>query len=292
MDDHPSSDRILNDLVFRHETPAADPDDVKRRHHGNREAWNEVAVHSYRNDLDERIAFLKAGQSNMHPIEKRNLGHLSNWCDTAVHLMCASGRDTISLLNEGAKRVVGIDISDEHIANARATSNALGVAATWYACDVLDTPAELDGTADLVYTGRGAMCWLHDLDAWAAVVYCLLKPGGVFHVLDDHPFVWLLDPDADQPVYFDIDYFRHSESSQGWPGSYVGNFIPIEEQARKYERLWTLSDIVNAIANTGLRIEYLGEHPEDYWPSMPNWKDEYRGKLPLTFSLLARKVSG
>lgn len=289
MTDTSSNDRVLNDLTFRHERPAADTDDVRRRHAGNREAWNEVAVHAYRKDLEERIAFLRAGHSNLHPIEKRNLGDLSAWCDTAIHLQCASGRDTISLLNEGVRRVVGIDISDEHIANARATSDALGIDASWHVCDILDAPAELNGTADLVYTGRGSLCWLHDLDAWAAVVNRLLKQGGIFHVLDDHPFVWLFDPDAEQPVYFDIDYFSHSESSQGWPGSYVGNFIPIEQQARKYERLWTLSAIVNAITGAGLHIESLGEHPEDYWPSFPNLKNEYRGKIPLTFSLMARK---
>lgn len=289
MSDMQSDERKLNDLTFQH-IPAPDSAaEVRRRHASNRAAWNEVAVHAYRKDQDERIAFLKSGQSNMHPVEKRNLGDLGSWCNLAIHMQCASGRDTLSLLNEGAQRVVGIDISEEHIANARATSDALDVPATWYACDVLDAPHELDGTADLVYTGRGAMCWLNDLDSWAAVVFRLLKPGGKFHVLDDHPFVWLFDPDATSPVYFDIDYFAHCETSRGWPGSYVGNFIPIEEQAPKFERLWTLSSIVNALIGAGLTIEKLGEHPEDYWPSFPNLDEKYRGKIPLTFSILARK---
>jgi len=52
---------------------------------------------------------------------------------------------------------------------------------------VIGLPYELDSSADLVYTGRGALCWLHDLAAWAAVVARLLKPGGVVHILDDHP---------------------------------------------------------------------------------------------------------
>jgi len=32
----------------------------------------------------------------------------------------------------------------------------------------LETPSTLDGQADLVYTGQRALCWLHDLNAWAA----------------------------------------------------------------------------------------------------------------------------
>jgi hypothetical protein len=43
----------------------------------------------------------------------------------------------------------------------------------------LETPSTLDGRTDLVYTGQRALCWLHDLNAWAAVVWRLLKPGGV-----------------------------------------------------------------------------------------------------------------
>ena len=49
-------------------------------------------------------------------------------------------------------------------------------AATWVEADVLDVPHELDGTADLLYTGRGAIIWLQDLDRWAAVLRRLLAP--------------------------------------------------------------------------------------------------------------------
>jgi SAM-dependent methyltransferase len=114
-----------------------------------------------------------------------------------VHLQCASGKDTLSLWIEGVEKVVGIDISDVHIANARQLSEATGCSTVrWYRCDVLDTPQDLDGTADLVYSGRGAMFWVHDLDAWMSVVARLL-PGGVLHLLDDHPMVWLFDEEAD-----------------------------------------------------------------------------------------------
>ena len=103
--------------------------------------------------------------SSLHPIERANLGDLRTWCGTAIHLQCASGRDTLSLWNEGVAEVIGVDIADVHIANAQRLSAALGAPATWYRCDVLETPSTLDGRADLVYTGQGALCWLHDLDA-------------------------------------------------------------------------------------------------------------------------------
>ncbi len=277
--------------------PAAPPDpiDVRARHAANRAGWNEGARH-YTAEIADTIAFIQHGRSNLHPIERRNLGDLRVWCGTAVHLQCASGRDTLSLLNEGVGRVVGLDISDVHIDNARQTSAGLAalgqpVNADWVRCDVLDAPHSLDASADLVYTGRGALCWLHDLQTYAQVVARLLKPGGVYHVLDDHPFSNLYDSESSELVFRGVSYFDQWESSVGWPSTYIGDSlgIPAEQQAVKYEAGWNLMDITNALLGAGLTLEYLGEHAEDYWDKFQHLKPELQGKIPLTFSIRARK---
>ncbi|HEV1996740.1 MAG TPA: class I SAM-dependent methyltransferase, partial [Candidatus Dormibacteraeota bacterium] len=121
------------------------PKEARQRHQSNREAWNEGAAH-YAENVDATINFIRDRQSNLHPVERAILGDLSRF-DTALHLQCASGRDTLSLWVEGVRRVVGVDISDVMIANARRTSEAVGAPATWFCCDVLDTPRELDSTA-------------------------------------------------------------------------------------------------------------------------------------------------
>jgi SAM-dependent methyltransferase len=292
-------DKIWMGLPYRDEEPARTPEEVKRRHESNRFAWNEAAAR-YTEGVKETIAFLQARKSNLHPIERKNLARFSplqngargllDWCSCAVHLQCASGRDTLSLWVEGARRVVGIDISDAHIANAQQTSTALKAPAQWHRCDVLDTPHTLDGSADLVYTGRGAMCWLHDLDGWAAVIFRLLKPGGIFSLLDDHPFTWLFDTSAETLVPSGVDYFSYAEASKGWGSNYIGDLaIPVEKQSVKHERLWTLGMIFQSLRNAGLEILFLGEHPEPYWDVFPNLKPEFKGKVPLTFSIIARK---
>ena len=274
---------------LRYEKPATDAQEIRRRHEANRIGWNEGAA-SYSQEVDATIAFLREGRSSLHPIEREHLGNLGEWCRRAIHLQCASGRDTLSLHNEGVAEVIGVDISDTHIDNARHTSEALGVPAAWYRCDILDTPGELDGTADLVYTGQGAICWLHDLDAWARVVARLLKPGGVFHILDGHPIVWLFDPEAETLVGSGIDYFEHSESAQGWGPTYIGNMgRPTSEHARKYERIWTPAQVFTALVSAGLSVEIFGEHREGYWDAMPNLIPEWRGLLPMTFSMMASK---
>lgn len=266
--------------------------EVRSRHQDNQQAWNEGAW-SYTADNETRVQLLRAGRSNLHPVERANLeriGPLQNWCKRAVHLQCASGYDTLSLLLEGAHEVVGIDISDVHMENARWTSRQLGMPATWFCCDVLDTLAELDGTADLVYTGRGAVYWLHDLEGWAAVIVRLLRPGGVFSLLEDHPASWLFSQDTETLTLSGNDYFTHAEWNKGWPSSYIGELgVPTEAQTAKHERLWKVSDVFNALTRAGLSVTYLGEHPDEYWDAFPKLGPEDKAKVPMTYSLIARR---
>ena len=270
--------------------------EVHARHESNRAGWNEGAQ-QYTEKIASTVAFISQGKSNLHPIERQNLGDLRTWCRTAIHLQCASGKDTLSLLNEGVEEVIGVDISDVHIANAYQTTTELEkagypVKARWMRCDVLDTPHWLDGWADLVYTGRGALCWLHDMDRYAGVVARLLKPGGVYHVLDDHPVTNLFDNEASTYVLRGAGYFDKCEESVGWPSTYIGDLpgIPIDKQSVKYERNWTLAEITKALIGAGLAVEYLGEHVEPYWNRFPNLRADLKGIIPLTFSIKARKV--
>jgi SAM-dependent methyltransferase len=266
------------------------PESVPERHASNRISWNEAAAY-YAARVDETIAFIRAGRSNLHAIERANLGPLRPWCQTAIHLQCAAGRDTLSLWVEGAERVIGVDISEVMIDSARRTSAALHAPAEWYRCDVLETPSALDGSADLVFTGRGAICWVHDLRAWARVVARLLKPGGVLHLFENHPVTYLFEIETDTLVPTGWDYFEHVDVSRGWPSTYIGDSlaIPVEQQAEKYERAWPIGDVFSAVHAAGLRIEHLAEHREDFWPSFPNLPAAVRDTLPRTFSLRATK---
>jgi SAM-dependent methyltransferase len=269
--------------------------DIRQRHQANRAAWNEAA-HRYEQQIEADIAFLRAGGKNLMAPELRFLHDLGSWCKRAVHLQCAGGRDTLSLWNHGAHEVVGVDISERMIACARRKAEALGAPAQWYCCDVLDTPHALDGSADLVYTGRGALYWLMDIAAWARVVARLLRPGsGRLYVFEGHPLsrIWdmeaaelRLDPD---PRYG--DYFSDAIAvDQGWPPQYIPPqpLPPQEAQAHKHERQWTLGHIMNALVDAGLLLERFEEHPEQYWNQRPNLPREIAHRLPHTFSLLMR----
>jgi SAM-dependent methyltransferase len=279
-------------MELRSEKIANTADEVRFRHQNNRAAWNEAA-NSYTEENEERVRLLRTGKSSLHPVERRNferLGVVSQWCNRAIHLQCASGYDTLSLIIEGAREVIGVDISEIHINNARWTTEQLRMPAQWFCCDVLDTPVELNGTADLVYTGQGAINWIHDLDAWANVVARLLCKGGVLSLLEDHPASWLFSQKSERLEASGIDYFTHAEASQGWTDEYIGDLgKPAVQHATKHERLWTIADVFQALVKAGLAVEYLGEHPEEYWSAFPKLNDREKSKIPMTYSIIARK---
>lgn len=267
-------------------------DEVRRMHESNRAAWNEGAV-GYTEYIGD-MTTLPGGGTTLKPVELAHLGDLRPWCRRAIHLQCASGADTLSLVNLGAAEVIGVDISDVHIENARRKTEQLGFPARWYRCDILETPHELDGTADLVYTGKGALNWLQDIEGWARVVARLLKPGGHFYLYEGHPVTWPFKFDADHWEWDpEQSYFRREpEPSQGWSPEYLGDVIakPAEEQAVKYERIWPVSTLINVLIDAGLRLDRFTEHPDKYWNAFPNILAEEAAALPQTFSLQMTKL--
>ena len=188
----------------------------------------------------------------------------------------------------GADEVVGVDFSPRMLALAERLTAATGAPARWILADVLETPAELDGTADLVYTGRGSLLWLADLDAWAAVIARLLAPGGRFVLFEGHPAEWLFDADADGNwILTDYDYFGGAEASRGWAPEYIDRLsIPDDEQHLKFARAWTLGEVITALLGAGLRLEQVAEHPVDWWGGHADVRPEERGRLPLSFSVV------
>jgi SAM-dependent methyltransferase len=263
--------------------------DVAGMHGANRMAWDQAAER-YEGWLDEAIELIRRGGTNLFGAEVELIGDLHGRCARAIHLQCAGGRDTLSLWNLGADEVVGIDFSPRMLDLARRLTAATGAPARWIESDVLETPRELDGTGDLVYTGRGSLIWLQDLDAWAAVVARLLSPTGRFVLFEGHPVEWLFDVDADgRWVATDYDYFGGPEASRGWAPEYIDHLsIADDDQSWKFARAWTLGEVITALLGAGLRLERVGEHPIDWWGGHGDVRDEDRGRIPLSFSVLAR----
>ena len=49
---------------------------------------------------------------------------------------------------------------------------------------------------------------------------------------------------------------------------------------------------ITALVGAGLRLERVAEHPTDWWGGHADVRDDERGRVPLSFSVLARRGDG
>lgn len=257
----------------------------------NEAAWDVVAA-KYAPEVERDAEMLRAGGTSLMPAETEVLAPLLSGCRRAIHLQCSHGLDALSLWKLGAREVAGVDLSERMLALARRKAELLGAPAAFYHADVLAPPAELDGTADLVYTGKGALPWVLDLCAWAGVVGRLLVPGGHAFIFEGHPLNWMWQPEAgefrlrDGASYFDAS----PRPNNDFPGLFLeaaaADGAPAE---RAWEQQWTLGQVGTALAGAGLVLVSLAEHPEHFWPQFANVPPGEHARLPHTYSLLVRK---
>ncbi|MCA5922218.1 class I SAM-dependent methyltransferase [Curtobacterium oceanosedimentum] len=236
-------------------------------------------------------------------VVREDLPALTTWLPGAslagldvCHLQCHIGTDTVSLAREGA-RLTGVDFSPAALASAAGLAARLGLDVTWVETDVLDARAAVTGDFDVVYTSIGTICWLPDLDRWAAQVAGLLRPGGVFFIRDGHPAMYGLDEDADELVTR-YRYFPDGTAQQ-WvgDGTYVGEGTVAN--TRTFEWPHPLSEIVNALLGAGLRLRRLDEGRTLPWRFSPRmqetgdgswaWPEPDRDRVPTTYTIVATR---
>jgi SAM-dependent methyltransferase len=258
-------------------------------HRSTEAAWDRAAI-KYRAEIERDVEFLRGGGVSLFPVERRLLGDLTN-CRNAVHLQCSHGLDALSLLNLGVHEIVGIDLSSEMLAQAARKSEMLGARARWIRADILNLPAELDDSADLVYTGKGALPWVSDLDRWARGVSGILRPGGRLFLHEGHPLNWIWDTDAsvhrlrpDGRGYFD----NGPRANDDFPARATENYSPPGERPpTAWEYQWTIGAVVTALCDAGLRIEKLEEHKDHFWPQFRHIAERDLERAPHSYSVLA-----
>jgi SAM-dependent methyltransferase len=263
----------------------------------NRLNWEDrTAIH-----LPNRAGFyaidrVKGGDDAFHGCEDDELGEVSG--KRLVHLQCHFGLDTIRLARRGAM-ATGLDFSASAIAAARALAGELGVPVRFVEGNVYDAPALLAGDAyDVAFVTWGAIIWLPDIRRWAQIVAKLLAPGGCLYLAEGHPSTLSLE-EVDGRLVASRSWRTEAEAPFIYDDSitYTGDPTPLEH-TRSYEWCHPLSDIVGALLESGLRLDFLHEHetlPWRYFPMMvPAGERLYRlpdghPALPLAFSLRASK---
>lgn len=260
----------------------------------NRSNWDAlVPIHARSAFYD--VAGFKAGKLTLLPIEREELGDVAG--KSLLHLQCHFGLDTLSWARLGA-HVTGIDYAPRAIELARTLSRETGLAAEFVCSSVYDLPQVLSGHFDIVFTSYGVLCWLPDLRPWGQVIAHFLKPGGVFYMVEFHPFLGVFYNESDATdLRLAYPYFhRPDPDAFAAEGSYADPNAALSFVS--YEWSHSLSDILNSLLDAGLRLEFLHEFPvcgyrhmpfmvqgEDGWWRLP----EHQESVPLMFSVKARK---
>lgn len=259
----------------------------------NRTLWNEWAeIHAKSEWYD--LEAVRRGRCKLRQYEIDEVGDVEG--RTLLHLQCQLGTDTIAWARRGA-RVTGVDFSSRAVAIATQLAGELGIDARFVCSDVLELHRALTGTFDVVYTSRGVLGWLPDLTQWARVVAHFLAPGGFFYLTDIHPIAKVLDDSASE-VRVTRPYFPRSEPiAYTVQGTYAD---PDAQVISEVKYLWThsVAELISAVAQAGLVIEFFHEFPwlDRPWPflrkqgertfTLPAGSD---AELPLFLSMRASK---
>ena len=256
-------------------------DDSETVFEANRRFWDASTRSKMANGSYPVESFL-GGESTLFDHERTEVGDVGG--KSLLHLQCNNGLETLSWAREGAD-AMGIDISGESLRYARDLSEESGVDAAFVQCNVYDAADALDRQFDVVYTSRGVLSWLPDLEGWADVIARSLTDGAPFYLFEGHPVSRIFDEDFEViRSYFENEPDRYDEAGFG-------------VDAEHYRTLHRLCDVVNALSSAGLRIEFVHEFPFDYWRRLGGMVRDDAGRwrlpgdpLPLSFSLRATKM--
>lgn len=270
-----------------------DREQHRQAEESNRRLWDEMArvhIRAYR-----EVQLLRDGEEILDAIELREVGNVEG--KRILHLQCHIGTDTLAWARHGAI-ATGVDFSGEAIQCAERLRDELGLSARFILSNVYSLPDVLSEEFDIVYTSRGVLCWLRDLDAWAKVIARFLVPGGVFYLMESHPILNALEERSSGEPAFSHPYFHRPEPVR-WEAGGPDYADPSHRLGHpSHEWIWSLSDVVNALLGEGLRIEFLNEHDRLFFQFLPSMTSEdgrwyrlpkYEDKIPLLFTLRARK---
>lgn len=266
-----------------------------------RRSWN-LATRNHNAHKGDQARFFRDGGDVLFPEELELLGDLAG--KRVVHLQCNAGQDSLGLARRGAQ-VVGVDLSDEAIAFAKALSRDTGIAADFVASEIVSWLESTPERFDAAFASYGATPWLPDLDAWARGVHRVLSPNGRLVYVEFHPLVWSFDGAfrlkgddyfAEGPFVEPVgDYVARSGAALG--AVTEGSTTPNEVPATAWQR--TLAEVVDTLSRAGFVLETLREYPYangcrliDGLVALPDRRwgfPDGTARLPLMFGLAARR---
>ena len=184
------------------------------------------------------------------PAIKRLLPDLQG--KTVLDLGCGFGFNCKEFVQSGAKSVVGIDLSEKMIEQAKATNNLNNI--TYHVMSMMDIDT-LNDKFDFVYSSL-AFHYIEDFELLISKIYGVLNDNGVLLFSQEHPIVTAVKNDGDNYVkklngsikgFLLNNYADMSIRKEKW-------FV---DGVEKYHR--TFSYIINTLVKCGFTVEAIDE---------------------------------
>lgn len=255
----------------------------------NKKWWNNVTPIHLHSELYNLSGF-KKGKTTLQAIELDEVGNVKG--KSLLHLMCHFGMDTLSWARAGAI-ATGVDMADESINLAKKLSKEIKVPTTFKCCDIYKLPDVLDKKFDIIFMSYGVLLWLSNIKKWANIINHFLKEGGMFYIVEVHPFTNILSCDFN----ISYKYFEKGPHIDDSSGTYADWNADIKGSTYLWN--YTISDVINTLIKEGLKIEYVHEFPFTMYDQFPgfmeqNDKGQYvlknkKIQIPLLFSVKATK---
>lgn len=188
----------------------------------------------------------------------------------------SNGRRAVALALLGAEVTI-FDISEENKKYAIEMAECAQAQIEYVVCNLYDVDIDIyGGYFDVLYLEGGILHYFHSIDQLMSVLYQLLKKNGMIILNDFHPFRKVMP----------INYFKSSNEDYFETKLHDGDlaykdFVNIQDGEQFPScvlRLYTISDILNAMIKNGFYIKEFNEHP--------SWTN---AKLPGEFTVIATK---
>lgn len=198
-----------------------------------------------------------------------------------LDLGCGYGWHCAYAAEKGAKRVLGIDLSEKMLQKAEKINSHQKITYKRGAMEDLELP---ESSFDIVFSSL-AFHYVKDFPALVKKISSWLRPEGIFIFSVEHPVFtaygsqdWYYD-DRGEILHFPVDNYYYEGKREA---------LFLGEKVIKYHR--TLTTYVNSLLQNGFMLEGLVEPaPPENMLELPGMKDEMRRPMMLLVRTVKQK---
>lgn len=253
----------------------------------NKVGWNQSAYEAWvtrHGSPKDYAEHLKEDPSKKVNYYLNEIGEVNG--KRVLNLLGSKGNKAVCFALLGADVTV-VDISIENKRYAMELAEAAGVSLNYIVNDVLELADEKMSPFDIVILEMGVLHYFVDLQPLFQMVSKLLNETGIFIVRDYHPIVAKTLRIKNGEAVLESDYFsnRYVEVDVAYSALLPK---PMKNKLEKnIIRQWMLSEVVNALINSDLKIRKMREDKGVHWAFPEGTPEGIADRLPGTFTICA-----